>query len=198
MAVPFYCTIKLTFPGSDKKVSFAILMQDFKKNTAALILLVLITVPVFFSIAFIYEEAHIKEKACQRLKESSLITITVPASEVSWIKEGKEILIRGRFFDVRSCAIEKDHVTLTGVYDLEEDALLEELKRYNGMEEENSSTLAGLVLKFLSATDYFSPVQFLFHTDNGMLTNACYPSYTASICSVLHQPKVKPPRAGLS
>lgn len=66
-----------------------------------------------------------KEKA-----ETSLLhKISLNESEVRWVKYGKEILINGQLFDIKSYIIQNGVATFSGLFDNEETALLDQIKK---------------------------------------------------------------------
>lgn len=66
-----------------------------------------------------------KEKA-----EASLLhKVSLNEAEVRWVKYGKEILINGQLFDIKSYIVQNGVATFSGLFDDEETALLDQIKK---------------------------------------------------------------------
>ncbi len=127
-------------------------MTISKKNIAAFFLSALIAVPVFFSVIFITEQILIKQEKRELLKHCSLITIKTAAEDITWVDDEKQVIINGHYFDVAFSKINGSNITLTGVFDNEEDELVEILKLCNNTGNDSPSPLAEFMLKFVSET----------------------------------------------
>ncbi len=55
--------------------------------------------------------------------KGELQTLEIDASSIRWKKENKELLINGRYFDVKKITYSKDKAILTGFFDEKEDLL---------------------------------------------------------------------------
>lgn len=62
----------------------------------------------------------------EELEKQSLCSVTVHESKIVWMKPGKEILVNGKMFDIKSSETSKGYTTFTGLYD-EEETLLNRL-----------------------------------------------------------------------
>jgi hypothetical protein len=64
----------------------------------------------------------------EKLEEEQLTTITIPAHELHWVKEGKEILINNHLFDIETITrLDDGRLVVTGLYDYQEQQLHEQL-----------------------------------------------------------------------
>lgn len=165
-----------------------------KRNIAALLLLAVITVPVFFSVIFVYEQAAIKEKSRSVLKNAALTTVTAPAAAVTWIEKGEEAVINGRFFDVSSFKIKDGVITLTGLYDVAEDELMDDLKQSNVLQNEKSSPYTALVIKFVSESNCIMVDNLFQCTSFSNIDSHTYSFYNEAVHTVAAQPLFQPPR----
>lgn len=66
---------------------------------------------------------YLKVKAPERMEKETLVTITLPLSNVRWEKKEKEILLNGKLFDIKSFSITDNRLTATGFFDHEETTL---------------------------------------------------------------------------
>lgn len=72
---------------------------------------------------------YIKQRMEASLESDALQTLTLPASEVHWYEEGREILIDGKMFDIKTYSITDGVFTAQGVFDEKE---TEVVKLLNG------------------------------------------------------------------
>jgi len=69
-----------------------------------------------------------------QMEAGALHSITVSATDVIWIKKGKEIIIEGRMFDIKTFSYKGNNYDFTGLFDDEESILMKQME-----ENENSS-----------------------------------------------------------
>jgi ASC-1-like (ASCH) protein len=90
----------------------------------------------------------------QRLESKMLHTVTLAENNVQWIKEGKEILVNGRMFDVkRSEHSGNDKIIFTGLYDDEETLLVNQVKKNQQNDSNTGSKLLAQFFQLLQATN---------------------------------------------
>lgn len=66
----------------------------------------------------------LKQTAAARMKVELLQTIHIPADEVVWEKEGKEVVLDGKMFDIRDYTLSNGILSATGFFDEEETGIL--------------------------------------------------------------------------
>jgi hypothetical protein len=120
------------------------------RKMIGIFLLLLVAVPLFFSIGFIIKQKNIQVEMKQQLKTALLQTITVPERDVKWIKKGKEILVNGQMFDVKTSVKSGENIVFTGLYDKDEQELHENLKGFMHSNNNQSAPLNELLAKFFS------------------------------------------------
>jgi len=101
-----------------------------KKRILALVMLLAVAAPLFFFTCFFAKQKWIEHEMEEQLENTSLRTITVDIVAIQWVKKNKEVLIAGKLFDVRSFKIAAGKITLTGLYDKDEDILNEQMKSF--------------------------------------------------------------------
>ena len=84
----------------------------------------LLTIPLLFTIINLLQQKAIQINSRLQLCIKKNETITLNKEKVYWLKKGKEVLIDGHFFDVKSFKMEGDMVLLTGYFDQKEDQLV--------------------------------------------------------------------------
>lgn len=87
--------------------------------------------PVLFAIGFQLRQAVLKERMKQRLEAGCMVSLILPADDLHWMEEGKELVINGELFDIKTIAYNRSlgTVYITGLYDKDEKVLYEELAR---------------------------------------------------------------------
>ena len=86
----------------------------------------------------------------EALEQCSLHTLKIPKIAVQWVKPGKEILVQGRFFDVKSIAWQSDTAIITGLFDEEEKKIEQQLGQLAKSQQQpvktGTSVMAGMLL----------------------------------------------------
>lgn len=121
-------------------------MKGFKKRISAFILGAALTIPAFLSLSLLIriELNHLRLER-QMEKEYSQ-TIRVSSHSFTWIREGKEILIEGRWFDVHSFRKEGNEIVFTGLYDEKEKEWMQKLHDNSSSDRKNHSAVSLLLL----------------------------------------------------
>lgn len=119
------------------------------KKPITVLLLLCLAAPVFFFAGFILKQHIIRSSMKQQLKQQLLQTVTVAKNSLVWFDDGKEVSINGNMFDVVSVKTDGNNITLTGLYDTDEDKLHESLHR--AMQQKNGQQpINTLLLKMVS------------------------------------------------
>lgn len=95
-------------------------MNRYKKNTAAFIFIITISVPFIFSAFVFLKTLSIQHEMSRKLDAETLQTITIPVTAFIWDLDEKEILVNGKMFDIKSITKENEHYVITGLYDLDQ------------------------------------------------------------------------------
>src|SRR5437773_2601131 len=93
------------------------------------LLLVVALMPFLFIICFLVNQQLIQQRMRETLEEKNLQTIVLTSDQFSWIKEGKEILLEGRLFDVKYYSIENNDYHFSGLVDEKETELVKQLSK---------------------------------------------------------------------
>lgn len=109
-------------------------------------MLLVITGPLLSFVYFLYAENQVRQEMKEKLENASLQHITIPLADLYWIKNGKEVLLDGKHFDVELFAVSGNQVTLTGLFDSKEDELH---RRFTKVMEEEESSLFSDMASFL-------------------------------------------------
>lgn len=125
----------------------------YKKNCLLVFLLFLVALPELFSIYTIADKVWIEYRMEQELMNGNLQVISLNKSEITWLKENEEALIGGEFFDVKSFTLKGDTITVTGLFDKNEECLKEKIEKYTNSGNKSASLNNKLII-LLFATYY--------------------------------------------
>ena len=135
-------------------------MHQLLKKITALGLLLLVALPLFFSTLVLVKQKTIQMRRDARFEKESLQTISISSGKLYWVKPGKEILVDGKLFDVKSFYSKADKILLTGFFDNKEDKLVSHIKNLSEQKKGTESPFTKLAVKFLFAPLYNEPASF--------------------------------------
>jgi len=104
-------------------------MTCFKNKILSLILISITAIPVSYSAYFFVKQQIIHHIMAEALEQSALHTIITTTGKAKWVSFGEEILIDGHLFDVESYKQTGNNLQLSGLYDIEEDHVNEQLSK---------------------------------------------------------------------
>lgn len=120
------------------------MLRTATKRAATYLLLLLAAMPLVYTLFMGIPQKTIQQKMKRRLETQFLHSISVPENEIQWIKDGKEIWVNGRMFDIKSSALRNGVYVFSGLYDEEETALLEQIQKDQQNNNTNSKQLVQL------------------------------------------------------
>ena len=166
-------------------------MLTVKKQLTAFALLLLVALPVFLSVSFYIKQQLVQHQREQRLKTEVIETITVDAEKIDWIETGKEILVDGKLFDVKSFKISGNNIVLTGFFDAKEEKLVKHIGDIEQQKSKSGSPLNQLAVKFLFLPNYKESTTSSIQ-NNWQIIVSQFPVYTENL-SIMPYPAVAPP-----
>ncbi|MDQ3844060.1 MAG: hypothetical protein M3342_08620 [Bacteroidota bacterium] len=128
-----------------------------RKTITGTFFLTNIVLPYLFFVAFLVQQQYIRWSMKEALERSHLQTINIPANEAQWIKKGKEILIKGHLFDVERIQEENGQLSLQGLFDDAETALVKQLDNACREKNKNNSFAFASFFQLLSNCFYQWP-----------------------------------------
>lgn len=140
-------------------------MYKTKKIITALVLLLLLAIPVLFSVTVLLKQKIVQYQREERLGKERLQTITVSSKNIFWIKPGKEVLVDGRLFDVKAFKTEGGNISLTGFFDNKEKILVEQIVKLTSHKNQSGIPFNQAAIKFLFFPVYIS--QQLINCEEG-------------------------------
>jgi hypothetical protein len=126
------------------------------KRFAALIICVAAAVPMFLSAFFLGGRTALRYTMQEKMQTAELVSLEIPGSAILWMDEGKELLIDGRMFDVRSIRYAGDTCLLTGLFDEDETTLYAQLSR-SEEGRQGAEIVPGLLQVCLGITAIYTP-----------------------------------------
>lgn len=98
-------------------------MKQPFKFLSLITILGIMAIPLCLAIAFLLKQQIVAHQAFEKLENSASKTYQFSLAYIHWVKEGKELLVNGKMFDVKHSKITGNNIEITGIFDEEEDAL---------------------------------------------------------------------------
>jgi len=118
-------------------------------------LLSIMAIPLCLAIGFLIKQEIIAHQMFEKLEKGAQKNYQFPLQDISWVKEGKELLVRGKMFDVKNFKIKNNYIEVTGIFDEEEDALKQTFAHLLYPLKSSSSPLQNCILKSIFAPVFF-------------------------------------------
>lgn len=166
-------------------------MLTIKKQLTAFGLLLLLALPLFFTVGIYIKQQLIQHRRESRFKTELLEVVTVKAKEVNWVKPGKEIQVGGKLFDVKSFKLIGSNIVFTGFFDSKEDKLLRHAREIQQQKSKPDNPLNQSVARFLFLPVFKEPGSFTIQNNWFFILNR-FPKYTESL-SDMPYPAITPP-----
>jgi hypothetical protein len=83
--------------------------------------------PLFLSSFFLGGRMAIRIIMFERLEKENIQSLRLPADKINWYKKGRELIIDGKMFDVKSIEKQGDEYVITGLFDEMETTLNDQL-----------------------------------------------------------------------
>ena len=115
------------------------------RHIIPLFFLLLTLAPTLFMSGLQLFQAFIRQRMEHALHKEPLVTVSFPASEVVWYEEGREVMVEGRMFDIKTYDIKDGLFTAQGIYD-EEETKVVNLMKGHWSEEQQSHFIVQLLL----------------------------------------------------
>lgn len=119
-----------------------------QKKITAWGLLLLVAIPIFFSVSILVKQKILHFQRDKKFEKETLQIVVVSAENIYWVKPGKEILLDGKLFDVKSYTRKGNNISLLGFFDHKEDKLVQQIVEREKHKNRSDSP--------------FNPVKFLF------------------------------------
>ena len=166
-------------------------MLNIKKQLAACVLLLLVALPLCFSVCMFAKQQLIRYQQKQQLKTALMETISIEATKVDWVEAGEEINIDGKLFDIASFTHTGSAITFTGFYDYKETKLIKYINEVEHKKNKNENPISQSAVTFLLLANFKECTSFLIQT-NWQTIIQHFGTYSERIASRAY-PAVYPP-----
>ncbi|HMK04334.1 MAG TPA: hypothetical protein VK489_09090 [Ferruginibacter sp.] len=163
------------------------------KNITALGLLLLLAIPLIFSITVVIKQKVLQYQRRARFESEVLQTIRISPEKLYWIKPEKEILVDGKMFDVKSYHKEGDKISVTGFFDHKEEKMVNHMNTLLHQKSKPSSPYGHAMVKFLMLPLYHEPAGFSIQ-DNWKTIAQQFLNYTELIPTISYDAVAPPPK----
>lgn len=144
------------------------------KKITAFGFLLLVAIPLFFSVAVLIKQINIHSLREERLNTEWLQTITVLPGEFHWVKPDREVMIDGKLFDVKSYITEGSNVLLTGFFDEKEDNLVNQIKDLEQQKNRSTGSLSHIAVTYLFSITYTNHSEITYEGDWKFISQQYY------------------------
>ncbi|HMK04329.1 MAG TPA: hypothetical protein VK489_09065 [Ferruginibacter sp.] len=168
-------------------------MSQARKHITALGLLLLLAVPVFYSVYTLVKQEVLHQQRNKKFEKETLQTITVSAEDIYWVKPEKEIFFEGKLFDVKSYNKEGDIIFLLGFFDDKEDEVVKKIVQLAGKGNQSKSPFSTAAIKFFFYPVYISQSSFACG-DGWKFISHLYYSFDEMVPVAPHYSLIQPPR----
>jgi hypothetical protein len=167
-------------------------LKKITKKITALTFCLLGAFPLFFILFSGFKQQQIRHRMKERLELEMLHTITIAESDVQWLNEGKEMLINGRMFDVKSFQRSNNNkIIVTGLFDDDETALVKAVKTTQENDHNNTGKLLVKLFQLTTTTHNNLFADILIPT---LLINNYFPDSEQRLASEYLTILTPPPR----
>ncbi len=113
----------------------------------SVVFLLIFAVPMLCTVAYLAAVKINAHEMQEKLEKSSLQKVSVNSDKLVWVKKGKEVLINGKLFDVKSIAVINGKTQLTGLFDTAEDEIVKKVAALESSKNDPSSPVYSLLVK---------------------------------------------------
>ena len=128
----------------------------------------------------------------EKLESEYLETVSIPINEIEWFEKGKELLLHGKLFDVKSSTEQGSEIIFTGLYDEKETRIREKIRlvQQQNEQDQESNRLTHRVVSFVWYTEQLPNI----HTYSPIIENSVYlyPEMTPILSATVSIPSPPP------
>jgi hypothetical protein len=148
-------------------------MHSLTKPLIASVFIAVVCMPFAMSIYFVGKQQSIHLNIARQFKIRQLETISIHKTSVTWVREGKELLVNDKLFDVKFFSETGDYLKVTGLFDTKEDELNKQVLKSENEKSPVNPTSNNLLFSFLFQP-LFSNLHSIYSSDRGILTSNDY------------------------
>lgn len=163
------------------------------KKITAWGLLLLVAIPIFFSVSILVKQKILHYQRDKKFDKEILHTVVVSAENIYWVKPGKEILLDGKLFDVKSFTTKANKIFLLGFFDHKEDKLVQQIVQLEKQKSKSDNPWSASAIKFLFFPVYITQHEISFEASWKLLFQQYY-SFNEMIAVSPGYPFIHPPQ----
>lgn len=114
-------------------------------------------------ISLLYQEWN-RWEMTEKMEHAQLIEVAIPTTSVHWIKKGKELLIEGKLFDIKTVTEKNGYSYFKGLYDEVETAIIAQIRQQmnneQGAKSARQTLLCYLLLGGISNKPHETLIQY--------------------------------------
>lgn len=123
--------------------------MQIRRKISSFLFAGILLAPFFFIINFHVRQYQIRHEMKEAIEQEMLHSFSIETSSINWIRQGKELSINGKMFDVEKIIYKEDGTAiLTGLFDDEETALVQQLEK--ACQQQNNPNSNSSLVKLLS------------------------------------------------
>jgi hypothetical protein len=168
-------------------------MQTVKKQLTSFALLLLVALPLIFSVCLFVSQKIVQSQREERFETEQLQTVVIAAEKISLPAGEKEILIDGKLFDVESVKKVGKTLVITGFFDGKEDKIAKNIKRVEQHKNNTESPFSQSTIKFLFSVTYTNQQDIIYHQLYWKFISKQYYSFIEMIPAAPAYPLLHPP-----
>lgn len=136
-------------------------MLKFFKPVSILLIVGIMCLPGILCVYYEVAQFQVREEMEEKLEHEKLQELQIAVAEIQWYKEGKEILINGSLFDIKTMEVKEGIAFISGLYDKQESVIKDQLKSLQQKQEKEQNT-GKIAYKWTSQTLYSISIDLSF------------------------------------
>jgi len=149
--------------------------------------------PIFLLVGFSFKQLIIQFEMEERLEKLNQKEIIIPQTELNWKKKGREAYINGHLFDVSSYSINNGLVTLKGLFDFEEEKIIDAINNIATTRSKQETSIISISLLFMSVV-FFNDINNSVFCPVKDLKSSHLANYANNYILILQHYILKPPQ----
>lgn len=115
-------------------------MSKFLKPVSILLIMGMMCLPGILCVYYEVAQFQVREEMEEKLEHEKLQQILIPVTEIKWHEEGKEILVNGCLFDIKTIEIREGIAYISGLYDMQESLIKVHLHHLQQKQQQDQNT----------------------------------------------------------
>jgi len=157
----------------------------------------IMAIPLCLCVVYLIQQQLIEHEMIEKMELGLEKSYIFKQNEISWIKEGKELMVNNKMFDVKQFKKVGEYIQLTGLFDEEEDALLQQLAILTSHEKQPNSPLNTLLIQSFFSPSFFAPPIITVFFNQKKTIKKLYYCYNELSQTQCYRINIPPPKTAL-